>query len=175
MKAAIDAVPYASARQDRPAIQAPVLGGRRSIYGGISYTDLPIRQIAYPSSDLNRGGRGVLLGAYIFEGANAYEFAALPPADRIARAVDFGGANPSAIPRGVRKRRCRRLASRAVDTWLCRLLDGRGAGAHYDDLCAMDGRILLAGEHASYSSVAGRRHLSSLDAITRLHERVVKT
>ena len=28
------------------------------IYGGISYTDLPIRQIAYPNTGYNRSGRG---------------------------------------------------------------------------------------------------------------------
>ena len=47
---------------------------------------------------------------------------------------------------------------------------------HYSDLCQIDGRIVLAGEHASYIPVWQEGAiLSSLDAITRLHERVVKT
>ena len=47
---------------------------------------------------------------------------------------------------------------------------------HYDDLCQIDGRIVLAGEHASYLPAWQEGAiLSSLDAITRLHERVVKT
>jgi monoamine oxidase len=48
--------------------------------------------------------------------------------------------------------------------------------AHYDDLCQIDGRIVLAGEHASYIPAWQEGAiLSSLDAITRLHHRVVKT
>ena len=45
---------------------------------------------------------------------------------------------------------------------------------HYKNLCAIDGRILLAGEHAS--DLPGWQEgavLSSLDAITRLHQRVL--
>src|SRR3984893_3874565 len=90
MKAAINAVPYS------PAVKIGLQFKRRfweedeAIYGGISYTDLPIRQIAYPNTGFNAKGRGVLLGAYLFEGANAYEFTSLAPAERVARAVEFG-------------------------------------------------------------------------------------
>jgi monoamine oxidase len=45
---------------------------------------------------------------------------------------------------------------------------------HYDNLCAIDGRIALAGEHVSY--LGGWQEgalLSSLDAIRRLHQRVM--
>ena len=45
---------------------------------------------------------------------------------------------------------------------------------HYDNLCALDGRIVLAGEHASY--MRGWQEgavTSALDAIGRLHQRVV--
>ena len=46
---------------------------------------------------------------------------------------------------------------------------------HYDNLCQIDGRIVLAGEHASYIPAWQEGAiLSSLDAIARLHERVVK-
>ncbi len=68
-----------------------------AIYGGISYTDLPIRQIAYPNTGYQPRGRGVLLGAYLFDGANAYEFSAMPPDERVARAVEFGCGAASAI------------------------------------------------------------------------------
>jgi monoamine oxidase len=48
--------------------------------------------------------------------------------------------------------------------------------AHYEDLCQIDGRIVLAGEHASYIPAWQEGAiLSALDAITRLHARVVKT
>jgi monoamine oxidase len=45
---------------------------------------------------------------------------------------------------------------------------------HYDDLCAIDGRIVLAGEHASrLPAWQEGALLSSLDAIRRLHQRVL--
>ena len=61
-----------------------------AIYGGISLTDLPIQQIAYPNTGFNGTGRGVLLGAYLFGGPNAYEFTSMLPAERVARAVELG-------------------------------------------------------------------------------------
>jgi monoamine oxidase len=44
--------------------------------------------------------------------------------------------------------------------------------AHYQTLVAMDNRVVLAGEHASYVGcwMEGAL-LSSIDAITRLHQR----
>ena len=46
--------------------------------------------------------------------------------------------------------------------------------AHYNDLCQIDGRIVLAGEHASYIPAWQEGAiLSALDAIQRLHKRVV--
>ena len=45
---------------------------------------------------------------------------------------------------------------------------------HYDNLCAIDGRIVLAGEHASY--IGGWQEgavTSSTDAIKRIHQRVM--
>jgi monoamine oxidase len=45
---------------------------------------------------------------------------------------------------------------------------------HYENLCAMDGRIVLAGEHASrLPAWQEGALLSSLDAIQRLHKRVM--
>ena len=45
---------------------------------------------------------------------------------------------------------------------------------HYDNLCAIDGRIALAGEHASYLPAWQEGAiLSALDAIERLHKRVL--
>jgi monoamine oxidase len=45
---------------------------------------------------------------------------------------------------------------------------------HYDDLCQIDGRIALAGEHASFLSGWQEGAVTSaLDAIGRLHRRAV--
>ena len=90
MQAAIDAVPYARPVKVGLQFKRRFWEEDEAIYGGISYTDLPIRQIAYPNTGFNRSGRGVLLGAYLFEGANSYEFTAMTPAERVARAVAFG-------------------------------------------------------------------------------------
>jgi monoamine oxidase len=175
-KAAIDAVPYASAVKIGLQFKRRFWEEDEAIYGGISYTDLPIRQIAYPSTGLNRGGRGVLLGAYIFEGSNAYEFASMPPAERVARAVAMGARiHPqyqAEFENGVA------VAWQRVPFSLgcAGYWTDKARAEHYDDLCQIDGRIVLAGEHASYIPAWQEGAiLSSLDAITRLHHRVVKT
>jgi monoamine oxidase len=176
MKAAIDAVPYASAVKIGLQFKRRFWEEDEAIYGGVSFTDLPIRQIAYPSNALNTGGRGVLLGAYIFEGSNAYEFASMPPTERVARAVALGASiHPqyqSEFENGIAV-----AWHRVPFTLGCAGYWTEQARAkHYDDLCQTDGRILLAGEHASYLPAWQEGAiLSSLDAIKRLHERVLKT
>jgi monoamine oxidase len=176
MKAAIDAVPYASAVKVGLQFKRRFWEEDEAIYGGISYTDLPIRQIAYPNTGFNAKGRGVLLGAYLFEGANAYEFTALPPAERVARAVEFGAQlHPqyrSEFENGVSVAWHRvPFTLGCAGNWT-----DKTRAEHYDNLCQIDGRIVLAGEHASYLPAWQEGAiLSSLDAITRLHERVVKT
>src|SRR5271157_1120199 len=90
MKAAIDAVPYAGAVKFGLQFSRRFWEEDEHIFGGITYTDLPIRQISYPSAGLNAGGKGVLLGGYTFDGPNSYEFTAMPPAERLKRAVEFG-------------------------------------------------------------------------------------
>ena len=95
MKAAIDAVPYSASVKIGLQFKRRFWEEDEAIYGGISYTDLPIQQIAYPNTGFNRAGKGVLLGAYLFDGANAYEFTSMSPAERVARAVEFGaGIHP---------------------------------------------------------------------------------
>ena len=55
MKAAIDAVPYASAVKFGLQFKRRFWEEDEHIFGGISYTDLPIRQISYPSTNFNAG------------------------------------------------------------------------------------------------------------------------
>src|SRR5229473_2335515 len=147
MKAAIDAVPYS------PSVKIGLQFKRRfweeddAIYGGISYTDLPIRQIAYPNTGFNRAGRGVLLGAYLFDGPNAYEFASMPPAERVARAVEFGASiHPqyrAEYENGIAVAWHRvPFTLGCAGNWT-----DEARAAHYNNLCQIDGRIVLAGEH----------------------------
>jgi monoamine oxidase len=175
-KAAIDAVPYAGAVKIGLQFKRRFWEEDDAIYGGISYTDLPIRQIGYPNSGYNRTGRAVLLGAYLFDGANAYEFTAMPPDERVAGAVEFGAA----IHPQYRREFENGIAvawHRVPFTLGCSGDWTHEARAqHYDNLCRIDGRIVLAGEHASaLPAWQEGAILSSLDAITRLHERVMKT
>jgi monoamine oxidase len=172
MRAAIDAVPYS------PAVKIGLQFSRRfweedeRIYGGISYTDLPIRQIGYPSAGMNAGGKGVLLGAYLFGGPNAYEFTAMAPEERVARALDFGGRihpqYPAAFENGFSV-----AWSRSPFTLGCAGdWSDEARRVHYDNLCRIDGRIALAGEHASYLPAWQEGAiLSALDAVERLHRR----
>jgi monoamine oxidase len=175
MKAAIDGVPYASSVKIGLQFKRRFWEEDEAIYGGITYTDLPIRQISYPSSGFNRNGRGVLLGAYVFDVANSFEFTSMAPADRIARAVELGsGIHPqyrTEFENGIAVAWHRMpFTLGCAGSWTDEARED-----HYDDLCQIDGHFVLAGEHASYIPAWQEGAiLSALDAITRLHERVVK-
>ncbi len=174
MRAAIDAVPYLSSLKVGLQFKRRFWEEDEAIFGGISYTDLPIGQIAYPNHGFNAGGPGVLLGAYLFEGANSYEFAAMPPAERVRRAVELGAAihpqYPAEFDNGVAV-----AWHRVPFTLGCAAAWTEAARTeHYANLCAIDERIVLAGEHASYLPAWQEGAiLSALDAIGRLHQRVV--
>ena len=143
------------------------------IYGGVTYTDLPITMISYPMSGQNLPGKGVLLGGYAF-GPNSYAFASLDPAQRVREAVRLGAQiHPQyekEFETGVS------VAWHRSPTTLGCFAPWRGdtREKHYENLCQIDGRIALAGEHASrLPAWQEGAILSSLDAISRLHARVV--
>jgi monoamine oxidase len=145
-----------------------------SIYGGITYTDQPNSLIAYPATDYFSRGKGVLLGAYTF-GAGAYEFTAMSPAERIAKAVEYG-TNVHPQYRTEYENGATVAWHRVPWTLGCfgQWSDEMRA-AHYKDMCQIDGRIVLAGEHVSMIPAWQEGAvLSALDAIGRLHSRVVQ-
>ena len=170
---AIDAVAYA------PAVKVGLQFRRRfweedeGIFGGISFTDLPITQISYPSADFLQRGKGVLLGAYAF-GVHAVEFTAMSPEERLKRAVEDGARiHPQyrdEFENGISVAWHRvpwALGCNAIWTAATR-------AEHYRALCEIDGRVMLAGEHASYlSGWQEGAILSALDAVERLHRRVL--
>jgi monoamine oxidase len=174
MKAAIDAVPYSASVKTGLQFRRRFWEEDERIFGGISYTDLPIRQISYPSCGYNLGGKGVLLGTYTFGGANSYELTAMTPSERVDVAVEHGAAiHPqykSEFENGVSV-----AWARAPFTLGCAgewTEDTRRE--HYNNLCQIDGRIVLAGEHASYIPAWQEGAiLSALDAVARLHKRVI--
>ncbi len=174
MAAAIAAVPYV------PAVKIGLEMKRRfweedeAIYGGITTTDLPIRNIGYPCAGYGGKGPAVLLGTYAIFNAFAFEFGSLPPEERIAKALEWGAQ--------IHPQYKQEFASGVAVAWQrnpatlgCFANWSEAARkAHYRDLCALDGRIVLAGEHASnLPAWQEGAVLSALDAVQRLHRRVV--
>ena len=175
MAAAINAVPYAAALKIGLQFRRRFWEEDDGIYGGISYTDLPISLIGYPAHGYLGSGQGCLLGAYSF-GAYAYEFTALGPAERVRRAVAYGAQ--------IHPQYTAEFESGVAVGWhrvpwtlgCYGQWTDEARGNHYDNLCAFDGRILLAGEHASYLPAWQEgAALSALDAVRRLHARVMAT
>jgi monoamine oxidase len=175
MDAAIHAVPYDAAVKIGLQFKRKFWEQDEHIYGGITYTDLPIQRIGYPNTDYGKPGKGVLLGAYVF-GANAFEFTAMAPQERVRHALAFG----SQIHPQYAKEFDTGIAvgwNRVPWTNGCYgMWTDATRAAHYNNLCAIDGRIVLAGEHASYIPAWQEGAvLSSLDAITRLHAKILAT
>jgi monoamine oxidase len=173
MRNAIGAVPYLGSTKIGLEFKRRFWEEDEAIYGGISFTDLPIQQIAYPSTGYGTQGKAVLLGAYMF-GAYAYEFTALPPAERIAKALAWGAEIHPQY--GAEFETGMAVSwSRAPGALGCfGYWDDKAREQHYRNLCAIDGRVALAGEHASYLPAWQEGAvLSALDAISRLHQRVV--
>ena len=173
MGAAISAVPYASAVKVGLQFKRRFWEEDEHIYGGITYTDLPIMNIGYPSTGYHSSGKGVLLGAYIF-GIHAMEFTAMPPEERVRKALEYGSQiHPQyhdEFDNGVAM-----AWHRSPFTMGCfGMWSDEARAKHYDALCQIDGRIALAGEHASF--LGGWQEgavTSALDAIGRLHQRAV--
>lgn len=172
LDAAIHAVPYL------PGLKVGLQFKRRfweqdeQIFGGITSTDLPIGSISYPSYGYGSKGPGTLLAAYS-NGAFAYELTSLPPAERIQRVLEWGAQ----IHPQYREEFMDGISvgwHRVPWTQGCfGIWTEESRATHYKNLCQLDGRIVLAGEHASY--VGGWQEggiTSSLDAIGRLHQRV---
>ena len=173
MSAAISAVPYASAVKVGLQFKRRFWEEDEHIYGGITYTDLPITNIGYPNTGYHGGGKGVLLGAYIW-GMNAMEFTAMAPPERVKMAVEYGARihpqYPQEFENGVAVAWHRSpFTMGCFGQWST---DSRAR--HYENLCAIDQRIALAGEHASF--IGGWQEgavTSALDAVERLHQRAV--
>jgi monoamine oxidase len=173
LTAAIGAVPYASAIKVGLQFKRRFWEEDDRIFGGISYTDLPITNIGYPSTGYMSSGKGVLLGGYIW-GLNAMEFTAMTPAERVQKALEYGSQiHPQYMQEfdnGVAV-----AWHRSPFTLGCMGMWSEDARArHYENLCQIDQRIALAGEHASY--IGGWQEgavTSALDAIGRIHKLAV--
>jgi len=174
MAQAIAAVPYCTGLKVGLQFKRRFWEEDEQIYGGVTYTDLPIGQISYPSSRYFDSDKGVLLGAYIWDQINSMDFTAMSPMERIAKTVEYGNQiHPQytqEFDNGVSVAWHRApFAMGCFGLWT----DATRA-QHYDNLCAFDGRIVLAGEHASYLPAWQEGAVTSaLDAIGRLHQRAL--
>jgi monoamine oxidase len=173
LKNAIDAIPYEASVKVGLQFKRRFWEQDDRIYGGISFTDLPIAMIGYPNTGYQDDGPGVLLGAYMF-GPEAYQMTALPPDERVRRVVQWGNQiHPqyaTEFQHGVA------VAWHRVP-WTLGCFGSwteETRAKHYDNLCAIDGRVVLAGEHVS--RLGGWQEgalLSALDTVRRLHQRVM--
>jgi monoamine oxidase len=174
MKAAIQAVPMNGQVKIGLEMRSRFWEDKYSIYGGHSFTDQSIGLISYPSNEFFKDGPAVLLGAFA-SGAGALQLTGMTPEQRIAMALDQGAVFH---PQEYRSE----FMSGASVAWsrmpwilgcTSRWTDESRA-AHYQNLVAMDGRIVLAGEHATYYGgwMEGSL-LSALDAVTRLHQKAL--
>jgi monoamine oxidase len=173
MKNAIDALYYDASIKVGLQFKRRFWEQDESIYGGISFTNLPNAMIGYPSTRYFDDGPGILLGAYTF-GANAFQISAMSPEERVRKTVEWGAQiHPQYTSEfqhgvGVAWHRVPWTLGCAAH-WTEQL-----RAQHYDNLCAIDGRIMLAGEHASrIPAWQEGALLSALDAIRRLHQRVL--
>ena len=90
MKAAIDAVPYAASVKIGLQFKRRFWEEDEAIYGGISYTDLPIRQISYPSTASIAVAAACCLAAISLRAPTRSNSPSMAPAERVAHAVEFG-------------------------------------------------------------------------------------
>ncbi|WP_416908992.1 MAG: flavin monoamine oxidase family protein [Polymorphobacter sp.] len=174
-KAAIAAVPYSNSVKIGLEMKRRFWEEDEAIYGGISFTDQEIAMISYPSGGMHSRTPGVILGAYTF-GEASYKFAGMTPEQRIEQALKMGSVFHPGKYREQFSNGASVAWSRVPFTLgCCAMWNEETRKEHYQELVAVDDRIVLAGEHASYIGcwMEGAL-LSSLDAVTRLHKRALE-
>lgn len=172
LRQAIAAVPYGSSVKTGLEFKRRFWEQDESIFGGVTYTDLPISVISYPAYDYFSDGPGVLLGTYTFDDAASYTMSAMSARDRVAAAVAYG--------KQIHPQYEKEFLSGVSWSWhrspwslgCYGLWTDELRAAHYDTLCEIDNRLVLAGEHCSYLPAwMEGAILSGMDASKRLHEK----
>jgi monoamine oxidase len=112
-----------------------------------------------------------LLGAYIWDMFNSMDFSSMTPTERVDKAVEYGSQ--------IHPQYCKEFDNGVAVAWhrvpwalgCFGLWNDATRAEHYDNLCAFDGRIVLAGEHASYLPAWQEGAVTSAhDAIGRLQQ-----
>ncbi|WP_458792588.1 flavin monoamine oxidase family protein [Yoonia sp. MH D7] len=143
------------------------------IFGGITYTDQAISQISYPSTGYMSDGPAVLLGAYTWRGPNTFKFNAMQPEERIEIALQMG---EKIHPQYRDEYKAGVSVSWHKVPWVlgCSGI-WKDQERDYETAIKIDNRVVCAGEHLSYMSAwMEGAILSSLDAVSRLHAKIIK-
>ena len=173
MKAAINNLSYSSSAKVGLQFKRRFWEEDEQIYGGITSTDQPNGTIGYPATGYFSSGKAVVLGAYTF-GPGAVRYTAMAPEERISKTLEYVN---NVHPQAKTEFDCGATVAWHRVPWT---LGCAGAwtdelrAQYYDDMCAIDGRIVLAGEHCSrIPAWQEGAVLSALDAIRRLHQKAV--
>ena len=171
MRDAIAAVPYETSFKVGLEFKRRFWEEDEWIYGGVTYTDMPIKQISYPSQDMFKSGSGVLLGGYGY-GPTSYKFNSLAPQERIEAALAYG--------KHIHPQYLKEFRSGTSMVWhrmpwtlgCYGIWTKETRDQHYKTLCSIDNRIVLAGEHCSHIPAWQEGAiLSGIDSANRLHQR----
>ena len=172
-KAAMQKCAYAPVNKVGLQMKSRFWETKHEIFGGHCWTDKPgVNYISLPSTGWF-GKKGVILGYYSVNPADAVRISALSPADRIKFALEAGTEifpeYTQEFETGISK--SWHLDRYNLGGWANWSEDGRKNA--YPVLCEPDGRIYLSGEHLSYLAgwQAGAIE-SAWQQIAKLHARV---
>lgn len=165
-----------------PAVKVAFEAPRRwweldqQIYGGISWTGRDITQIWYPSHGFH-GGKGALVGAYIWNHDPARRFTAMTPAERHAAAISDGERLHPGYEKLVGPAASVAWAKipYSLGAWIeWETVPGRRQ-SEYPTLLAGDGPFYFAGEHMSYVTSWQEGAVQSAHyTVAQIAERVAK-
>lgn len=173
MKEAIAAVPYETSYKVGLEFNRRFWEEDEWIYGGVTYTDMPINQIAYPSNGLFSKGPAVLLGGYSY-GPGSYKFNALTPQERIEAALAYGSRIHPQYKKEFRSGTSWAWHRVSWTLGCYGIWNSTTREKYYKTLCQIDNRIVLAGEHCSdLPAWQEGAILSGVDTAKRLHQKIL--
>jgi monoamine oxidase len=139
------------------------------IFGGGSFSDLPIRATYYPDHH-RETGRGVLLASYTW-GEDAQRWGSLSPADRIVQALENLKALHPAAPDEFEVGASKMWHDDEFAGGAFALFNPGQQTQLHEHIVAPEGRIFFAGEHASlYHAWIQGAIESGLRAASEIHE-----
>jgi monoamine oxidase len=140
------------------------------IFGGGSVTDLAVRNVYYPDHGRDTG-RGVMLASYTW-GEDAQRWGSLSPEDRLVQALeDVGRIHPQA-PAEYEVGASKMWHDDEFAGGAFALFDPEQQTLLYDAICAPEGRIHFAGEHASLAHAWIQGAIESgIRAAAEVHDR----